>query len=467
MIALNNGDKLQGICDADSVVDFVMSGVVGETVTQMANGQLASTLSDLYTATDSVVVSSVILVNTDTVDRTVNLYILPSGGTARRLIPKDLLLKAGFSLHFNGTRIVVIDTEGKEFASGGATSNHNLLSNLDYANSGHTGFIGGINPQLTGNLDTNGKNIGAINQINSIDNQSKLLQTEDIFADFVVSGLLPATSTTLTSDISAGVAYVSGVRVVKDITSHTYTASTDTYVDLNSTGIYTFVEVNNGDTEPALTADSMRLAKVVTDATAITTVTDMRKLTKQFDATNNLLIMNGNIGVNTINPTVGLDFFGKGTANSNIIRLTRQTNDTSGPYINLRKSRGSNVSAADNDLMGGIYWSFLNDATTKEWIIGAGIYSMIEDITIGSEDASLLFKTVYNGVWGEKVRISSNGNIGFRTVDQFGSGVGVIGIANATTVPSSNPTDGGVLYVENGDLKYRGPNGTVTTIASA
>jgi hypothetical protein len=50
----------------------------------------------------------------------------------------------------------------------------------------------------------------------------------------------------------------------------------------------------------------------------------------------------------------------------------------------------------------------------------------------------------------------------------IGSGSGVIGITNATTVPSTNPSSlGGILYVEAGALKYRGSSGTVTTIASA
>ena len=43
----------------------------------------------------------------------------------------------------------------------------------------------------------------------------------------------------------------------------------------------------------------------------------------------------------------------------------------------------------------------------------------------------------------------------------------VIYIADATTVPSTNPSGGGVLYVEAGALKYRGSSGTVTTIAAA
>jgi hypothetical protein len=48
-----------------------------------------------------------------------------------------------------------------------------------------------------------------------------------------------------------------------------------------------------------------------------------------------------------------------------------------------------------------------------------------------------------------------------------GGGAGVIGIANATTVPTSNPTGGGILYVEAGALKYRGSSGTITTLGAA
>ena len=67
----------------------------------------------------------------------------------------------------------------------------------------------------------------------------------------------------------------------------------------------------------------------------------------------------------------------------------------------------------------------------------------------------------------ERMRITSGGNVGIGTTDQFGGGVKVVGLANATTVPASNPTGGGVLYVESGALKYRGSSGTVTTIANA
>jgi hypothetical protein len=49
----------------------------------------------------------------------------------------------------------------------------------------------------------------------------------------------------------------------------------------------------------------------------------------------------------------------------------------------------------------------------------------------------------------------------------MGGGTAVVGIRNATAVPSSNPTGGGILYVEAGALKYRGSGGTITTIANA
>lgn len=49
----------------------------------------------------------------------------------------------------------------------------------------------------------------------------------------------------------------------------------------------------------------------------------------------------------------------------------------------------------------------------------------------------------------------------------LGGGAKVINIGNCTTAPTTNPTGGGILYVEAGALKYRGTSGTVTTIAPA
>jgi hypothetical protein len=48
-----------------------------------------------------------------------------------------------------------------------------------------------------------------------------------------------------------------------------------------------------------------------------------------------------------------------------------------------------------------------------------------------------------------------------------GGGTKVIGLANATTNPTTNPTGGGVLYASGGALLWRGSSGTVTTLAPA
>lgn len=58
-------------------------------------------------------------------------------------------------------------------------------------------------------------------------------------------------------------------------------------------------------------------------------------------------------------------------------------------------------------------------------------------------------------------------NLALFGAGSFGAGQEVIFIANATTAPTSDPSGGGILYVESGALKYRGSSGTVTTIANA
>jgi hypothetical protein len=64
------------------------------------------------------------------------------------------------------------------------------------------------------------------------------------------------------------------------------------------------------------------------------------------------------------------------------------------------------------------------------------------------------------------LRSTRNAQFGSNSL-QVGGGTGVIGITNAGTAPTSNPTGGGVLYAEGGALKWRSPNGVVTTMAPA
>ena len=114
MLALDNGDKIQGDTTTASKVDYTIDGVVGTTITQLADGQLPSSIGDLYTSSaDETVVASITLVNTNTSAESVNLYLLPSGGTARRLIPKDMTLGVDYMVSFDGKRLTVMDDSGR------------------------------------------------------------------------------------------------------------------------------------------------------------------------------------------------------------------------------------------------------------------------------------------------------------------------------------------------------------------
>jgi hypothetical protein len=115
MICLDNTDTLEGSASVANVVDYTIHGLVGTTFTQLAAGQLSTVAGTvLYTAGAAVSVVSIILVNTHTAAVTVDLALDPgNAGTSRRLIPKTLSLGAGYSLHTDGQRITVMDTDGK------------------------------------------------------------------------------------------------------------------------------------------------------------------------------------------------------------------------------------------------------------------------------------------------------------------------------------------------------------------
>lgn len=98
-----------------------------------------------------------------------------------------------------------------------------------------------------------------------------------LFRDYVVSGGAVAQSAGLVGTFSNIVFYLNGQRYSgTSIANKTYTASKDTYVDITaiSGGAVTvaYTEVANGAAAPALSANYLRIAKVVTSGAAITSV---------------------------------------------------------------------------------------------------------------------------------------------------------------------------------------------------
>lgn len=101
-------------------------------IKQLADGQLPSSTGDLYTAPAStqVKISTMTFVNTHTSAITMNIFLLPSGGTARKLIPTDLSLGSKYLLVYDDE--ITMDTGDK--IQGDAS----VADKIDYTISGVT-----------------------------------------------------------------------------------------------------------------------------------------------------------------------------------------------------------------------------------------------------------------------------------------------------------------------------------------
>lgn len=101
-------------------------------------------------------------------------------------------------------------------------------------------------------------------------------ENPELVSNFIVPSTgIVAQSAGLVGTFSNITYYINGKRYKKSsIANKTYTASKDTYVDIDISGNVTYVEVANGATTGmTLTANSVRVAKVVTSGAAITSVT--------------------------------------------------------------------------------------------------------------------------------------------------------------------------------------------------
>jgi len=97
-------------------------------------------------------------------------------------------------------------------------------------------------------------------------------------ADHIQSGGIWTLVSGLNGAMESLIGFQNTIRgTIADITSRTFTASKDTYVDIlrnSTTNVFTIVytEVANNATSPALAANSIRLAKIITNGSTITSV---------------------------------------------------------------------------------------------------------------------------------------------------------------------------------------------------
>ena len=122
---------------------------------------------------------------------------------------------------------------------------------------------------------------------------------------------------------------------------------------------------------------------------------------------------------------------------------------------------------------------------------GSGTHTLLLDRAATTNFATVAWGTAAAQIWAGQLRNDSTNDFHLRNVSDgntaillekratapnisllsatksYGGGVGVLFVTNASTAPTTNPTGGGLLYVEAGALKYRGTSGTVTTLGAA
>lgn len=119
--------------------------------------------------------------------------------------------------------------------------------------------VSGTTGTFSGNVSDNGQTLQTIRN--------------ETMINFVASGCVwsgDSYGSTRVASMTSGVVYIGGVRLtVSSVTSRTFTASKDTYVDVDGTGALVYTEVANNAASPALSSDSLRLAIIVTGASSI------------------------------------------------------------------------------------------------------------------------------------------------------------------------------------------------------
>jgi hypothetical protein len=198
----------------------------------------------------------------------------------------------------------------------------------------------------------------------------------------------------------------------------------------------------------------------ITGATGNTLVVDTNVLV--VDATNNRVGIGGTIPRSPLDVINGLANVDGESANAAHFTAANQTGLASNLAVNTNNAQAIDMGGSIS--LGGLYRALARDNVPFA-LIKAGKTNSTDDNTAGY----LTLGTRVNGgaSVAERIRLDNLGNMGIGTPSEFGGGVKVVGLANATTVPASNPTAGGVLYAEAGALKWRGSSGTITTIAVA
>jgi len=234
-----------------------------------------------------------------------------------------------------------------------------------------------------------------------------------LIRDHIVSGGVVAQSAGLVGTFSNIVFYLNAQRYSgTSIANKTYTASKDTYVDVTAisggTVSVTYSEVTNGAAAPALAANYIRVAKVVTNGSAITSVVQYGQ-----DSLANIIYPTGSVRFSNIE--------GDSTP---IIRLRASTStslSTSAVSVNLATVdllRGTGLSQSGNTI-----------------VVGSGV-------TLVEVSATIIADSMADTYMFSRCRLNRGGNL-----NEFTSQLG-----RAASGFTSNAHPPYVLEVQSGDI---------------
>jgi len=149
---------------------------------------------------------------------------------------------------------------------------------------------------------------------------------------------------------------------------------------------------------------------------------------------------------------------GINTAGNN--KLVISNSSTATPLI------GGDFSAKTLTIAGNA--SIISQATGTVGLIVKAIASQTANLQQWqNSDGGVLAYVSNDGTFQNTGDINSGSTIRLGSGASSAGGYPVFAIKNATVAPTSNPTNGGVIYVESGSLKYRGQGGAITTIAAS
>lgn len=142
-----------------------------------------------------------------------------------------------------------------------------------------------------------------------------------IVRNFVSSGCIWTTVSGLQGTMSSGTLFINGNMVtVNGVVSNSFTASNDTYIDIDYNGNIYYQAVSNNVASPAITANSVRVAVVVCGA-SITSTNQGSTTAVNPTVSNNILTVCDSLGnlIYPTSPSGGLIGYRYITANSSAV----------------------------------------------------------------------------------------------------------------------------------------------------